>query len=532
MDDDTDGHLADPTLTLTLPSIHDGTPLDCRIYLPPSILALASTGSATSSARRWHGNAAIMAHPYAPMGGSYNDPIVKMVTQTLLHPSSSLSSEFVVATFNFRGAGRKPQGRTSWTAKPETGDYMTIAGFLYYFTHYLDPYGEKEAPKEVTSATSSSHVSPTLLFAGYSYGAMVTTLLPPLATILGFFARPLRGSPAAEVRLRAARWAAIQNADFAALRDRLAAEGAYPSSPTRGSPSKTRLSMGVRVGAADDDGHWRRKSHEASLSSGPNSTGGSLRQMLSPSSPRRSMSADRRHSGNGHANSHARSNSSNDAMAFGDDKDGSGSQRGAVAGWMARVRHAGKEDDAVETDKNDKGEDTLPVVSNLPTVRPAYLLISPPVGFATNLATMSFGAVASGVGIFKKRKGTPTAASPAPIASAPTTATAEEESSAAADEAGHSQEESSDKLASNPTLVIYGDADGFVSAKKMRQWTASLTAASAVTKRPLNNSVATQPKTLFEAREVPTAGHFWSEGRTYYELQEAVAAFAAEVGKK
>ncbi|CAK7218503.1 hypothetical protein SBRCBS47491_003526 [Sporothrix bragantina] len=528
MDDGIDGHgLPDPALTLTLPSIHDGTPLDCRIYLPPTILAVAATAAnAATSAHRWRGHAAIVAHPYAPMGGSYNDPIVKMVAQTLLQSPS----EFVVATFNFRGAGRKPQGRTSWTAKPETGDYMTIAGFLYYFSHYLDPFGDKETP---FSSGLRTQPPPTFLFSGYSYGAMVTSLLPPLATILGFFARPSRGSPAAEVRLRAARWAAIQNADFAACRERLSAHGGAPSSPTRGSPSKTRLSIGVRVGAAaDDDGHWRRKSHEASLSTSTagsgHQAGGSLRHMLSPSSPRRSLSVDRRHAGNGHAHSHARSSSSNDA-AIGEERSSGG---GGVAGWMARVRHTGSKDEeeAVETDAS-LASSSLPAVAHLTVMRPAYLLVSPPVGLATNLATMSFGA-SGGAGLFKRKKAAlATTTSAAPIAPAPSPTVSQEESSPAADAAGHSQEDEGDKLASHPTLVVFGDSDSFVSAKKMRLWTANLTAASATMSGPLTTSVATEPKTLFRAREVATAGHFWHEGRTFYELQEEVAAFAAEVVK-
>ncbi|CAK7273190.1 hypothetical protein SEPCBS119000_005523 [Sporothrix epigloea] len=555
MDSGSDGHndghgLPDPALTLTLPSIHDGIPIDCRIYLPPSVLRVASTAAATAdisaTARRWRGHAAIVAHPYAPMGGSYNDPVVRMVAQTLLQSPS----EFVVATFNFRGAGRKPQGRTSWTAKPETGDYMTVAGFLCYFCHFLDPYGEKETVRPSGRATQP----PTLLFAGYSYGAMVTSLLPPLSTILGFFVRPQRGSPAAEVRLRAARWAAIQNADFAACRERLTMDqwvGA-PASPTRGSPSKTRLSMGVRAGSAgDDDGHWRRKSHETSFSpsaaSAGHQAGGSLRHMLSSStSPRRSLSVDRRHMGNGHAHSHSyahvqahtpahtpvhahiRSNSSNSHDAFiGEER-----HAGGVAGWMARVRHSNKDDESIDVaDSLPTSSSSLAAVTHLSAMRPAYLLISPPVGLATNLATMSFAAFAGG-GLFKRKKPMPAAATTpdmAPAVHVPALANSKLESSPAADEAGHNQENDGDKLASHPTLVVFGDSDSLVSARKMRQWTADLAAASAQVSSRLTGPSAAEPKKLFRAREIATAGHLWHEGRTFYVLQEEVAAFAAEL---
>lgn len=524
-----DETLPDPTLTLTLPSIHDGTPLDCRIYLPPSILAVATGGSSSfssassSDARlpRWRGHAAIVAHPYAPMGGSYNDPIVKMVTQTLL---SSPSSSFVVATFNFRGAGRKPQGRTSWTAKPETGDYMTIAGFLYYFAHFLDPYGDKELARVgPTSAPPPTPPSPTLLFAGYSYGAMVTTLLPPLATILANFVRPLRGSPAAEVRLRASRWAAIQNADFAAAAS-AAASSATKTSPTKARRGEARLSMGVRTGGGDDDAHWRRKSHEVS---GGN-TGGSMRHILSsPTSPRRSLSGDHRglslghghgrsSSGNGHANSHVRSHSgSGEAHS-----DGEGSGRG-VAGLLARVRHSTHKDEpaaAAAATEDDLKSSTLSAVTGLVAARPAYLLVSPPVGLATSLATMSFGAAAtvSGGGFFKrKRAPPPTDDTLADVAHGD----GKDDVAIVTDRAINSSE-TIDKFACNPTLVVYGDADGFVSLKKMRTWAAGLTASSAVGANKLP---------LFHALEVPTAGHFWAEGRTYYDLQDAVSQFAADL---
>ena len=78
-------HLPEPALTFTLPSTHDGTILDCRVYHP---LSLATT---------WRPrHAAVVAHPYAPLGGSYDDPIVADVSSQLLRRG------FIVGTFNFR----------------------------------------------------------------------------------------------------------------------------------------------------------------------------------------------------------------------------------------------------------------------------------------------------------------------------------------------------------------------------------------------------------------------------------------------
>lgn len=79
-------YLPDPTLTFTLPSIHDSTVLDCRIYHP-------LTPPASTCCPK---HAAIIAHPYAPLGGSYDDPIVNEVVAQLLRMG------LIVGTFNFR----------------------------------------------------------------------------------------------------------------------------------------------------------------------------------------------------------------------------------------------------------------------------------------------------------------------------------------------------------------------------------------------------------------------------------------------
>ena len=81
--------LPEPALTFTLPSLHDGLPLDCRVYHPHSL-------SASTTSPAWRKNGAIVAHPYAPLGGCYDDPVVDTVAGTLLQCG------FVVGTFNFR----------------------------------------------------------------------------------------------------------------------------------------------------------------------------------------------------------------------------------------------------------------------------------------------------------------------------------------------------------------------------------------------------------------------------------------------
>lgn len=114
-----------PTLSFTIPSLKDESLLDCRVYIPESLLDVATPSrSAASSAsegdaqraRRSNGatqnghadkapnvsghtkrkKAAVIAHPYAPLGGSFDDYIVQEIGGILLEEG------FVVGLFNFR----------------------------------------------------------------------------------------------------------------------------------------------------------------------------------------------------------------------------------------------------------------------------------------------------------------------------------------------------------------------------------------------------------------------------------------------
>lgn len=79
--------LPKPNYAFNIPSIHDDLELDCRLYYP----------------RRTEQNSdifgksfAIFAHPYATLGGSYDDPVVALAGGILLRYGCSL------ITFNFR----------------------------------------------------------------------------------------------------------------------------------------------------------------------------------------------------------------------------------------------------------------------------------------------------------------------------------------------------------------------------------------------------------------------------------------------
>ena len=82
-------HLSRPTYSFVIPSILDGCKLDCRIYLPREIDYIESVSTQPIQG-------AIIAHPYAPLGGCYDDPVVSFVGGELRQAG------YIVGTFNFR----------------------------------------------------------------------------------------------------------------------------------------------------------------------------------------------------------------------------------------------------------------------------------------------------------------------------------------------------------------------------------------------------------------------------------------------
>lgn len=81
--------LSPPTYSFTIPSLYDDTPLECRIYHPKAL-----ENRVGQDGGRLRG--AVVGHPYAPLGGSFDDGVVLALTQCLVKQG------FVVGTFNFR----------------------------------------------------------------------------------------------------------------------------------------------------------------------------------------------------------------------------------------------------------------------------------------------------------------------------------------------------------------------------------------------------------------------------------------------
>ena len=76
----------EPIYASSIPSIADDLPLKFRIYHPKN---LGPKGN-------FQPRGAIIAHPYAPLGGCFDDAVVLAATEKLLEQG------FIVGTFNFR----------------------------------------------------------------------------------------------------------------------------------------------------------------------------------------------------------------------------------------------------------------------------------------------------------------------------------------------------------------------------------------------------------------------------------------------
>ncbi|KAF2741477.1 hypothetical protein EJ04DRAFT_582994 [Polyplosphaeria fusca] len=205
----------EPHYSFTIPSVHDDTTLDCRLY-HPDVLSKAHTGN-DDGGEPWSTRGIAIAHPYAPMGGSQDDRIVGIIVEEFL------SKGYIVGTFNFRGA-HGSRGRTSWSGKPELDDYTSFAAFFIHYLAFLRPSPSPDtlftpsSPTSPTSAPSSSPSpstpQPTLILSGYSYGSLILKHLPALPTLLHPFLTPLPGTSPSEILLRAHKLASQTNLDI------------------------------------------------------------------------------------------------------------------------------------------------------------------------------------------------------------------------------------------------------------------------------------------------------------------------------
>ncbi|OAP55116.1 hypothetical protein AYL99_10816 [Fonsecaea erecta] len=229
-----------PHCSFTIPSIHDDVELDCRIYYP-------RRPERSSGSRVFGRGFAVFAHPYAPLGGCYDDPVVALAGGVLLQGG------YFLTTFNFRGASGSA-GRTSWTGKPELADYVSVYGFMVC---YIDAIfrrlpGENDAPP--------ANKPPVLILGGYSYGAMIASHLPAVDLVIDLFRSPAPGSAESEIRRRATDLAQYARAylDMHSGSPTLTTPRVRGSSAAVGEPGK-KHSPGVIMGGYESDAASRRR---------------------------------------------------------------------------------------------------------------------------------------------------------------------------------------------------------------------------------------------------------------------------------
>ncbi|KAF2691822.1 hypothetical protein K458DRAFT_473515 [Lentithecium fluviatile CBS 122367] len=200
-------HAPEPRFTSTIPSIHDDTTLDFRLYHPDVLTRPHLDEEGTD--KQWKKRGIVIAHPYAPMGGSFDDRVVGIVLDEFLRAG------WIVGTFNFRGA-HGSKGRTSWSGKPELDDYISFAAFFMHYMSHLQPSPapdaiftpdqspiSPQANHDHDTAQVPAHESPVVVLGGYSYGSLILKHLPPIPSILQPFSAPVSGSAADEILLRA-----------------------------------------------------------------------------------------------------------------------------------------------------------------------------------------------------------------------------------------------------------------------------------------------------------------------------------------
>lgn len=108
----------------------------------------------------------------------------------------------------YSGAGSS-EGRTSWTAKAELGDYASVYGFMLIYLHRLGigiapkppSTGENSDPSQEArlGVSESSSVGVHLTLGGYSYGSFIASHLPAANVVVGLFRETASGTAPYEI---------------------------------------------------------------------------------------------------------------------------------------------------------------------------------------------------------------------------------------------------------------------------------------------------------------------------------------------
>lgn len=359
--------------------------------------------------------------------------------------------------------------RPSWDDKPY--DLTPIP------SHALPPPHSPASPRSSKDPTlimaPVAQLKPLLLLAGYSYGALVTTKLPALSSIIPLFDKPELGSAALEIVLRAKQLAKQQNDTFTCI-----VESSKEKSENATSNNMSKHSRGRSL-QAEVATSSRKPSATASVRLGGEETGPDIRRASHDSHNRRSFSFEperlrksidkvrslaRRPDFRSPVTSLQRQGSTSSSH------DSSG--RSSTSVEIVSPLEAGSGDGQSNGSKREN--------IDFGDIKVSYLLISPLQGLVTKLATM-----------WSKTPQVKTK------------------------ELSKNQESSCDievELVLNDTLAIFGDEDIFSASKKLRLWA---------------NSLNSEENSRFRHVEISGAGHFWHEEEAMNQMRTNIKKFVS-----
>ena len=467
--------LPQPNSTFTIPSLHDDLELDCRLYYPcrrRSHDRQDSQQTDSFSGRTY----AIIGHPYASLGGSYDDGVVASIASLMLRKG------ITVGLFNFRGAGESA-GRTSWTGKAELVDYVSFYGFMVCLIEAVerrmheDSHGHGDGVvSEQIPAPEKPHEQrkePVLILGGYSYGSLITSCLPDHALVSGLFHNAEVDVDLTEIEIRGRADKAGRDlaAYFSVSEQEVLGRGraSLRIPPTNASPMKRSIAMGgyesSEAEAAAVSSRASRESSRVSLSF----EGGSERM-------RRSMDRTR-HKIRTHINSSSV------------DSDPSSAVTGTTSTPISPDVPA-----VVVSPINNKvggGVSTF----KIPHLEIAYLVVSPLLGQVSMFTTMFSKP------IFEMRDGRTGKVSTKDASS-----------------------DRDDKFtrAKRKTCFIWGTKDVFTPSKKVTKWVDGLKKKSDEAARGGETGRVT-------SHEIQGAGHFWVEEGAMKGLLDGVKAWLDEL---
>lgn len=152
-------------------------------------------------------------------------------------------------------------GKTSWSGKPELGDYVSVYGFALCYIDAIYRRHDDVSPSSPISPTAATPV-PLLFLGGYSYGSMIASHLPARDVVLELFKLPSPDSAENEIKLRAENMAQDAKAYF----EMHAAGMTLSIDRTRGigKEEPKQPHRAVSMGGYDSDSASRRVSRESS----------------------------------------------------------------------------------------------------------------------------------------------------------------------------------------------------------------------------------------------------------------------------